>query len=113
MVTEPNSGTTHYQYDLLGRRTQVADPDDNVTTFIYDDLDRVIREEIVVGGQTLTRKFDYDLVGNLIREVNRNGEVRRLEYDKNYLLDQEFWYASVADEAADLADGVAGQHGYA
>jgi len=63
-------------------------------------------------GQTLTRKFDYDLVGNLIREENRNGEVRRLEYDKNYLLDQEFWYASVADEAADLADGVADSPAY-
>ncbi|WP_242909192.1 polymorphic toxin-type HINT domain-containing protein [Actinomadura terrae] len=38
---DPSGKTWTNTYDLLGRRTQAADPDTGVTTFTYDALDRV------------------------------------------------------------------------
>jgi YD repeat-containing protein len=48
----------------------------------------------------LSRSFDYDAAGNLVRRFDRNGRVRAFDYDQNGRLVREIWYNTVAD--ADL-----------
>lgn len=46
-----------------------------------DAFDRVRREVVALGQLDLTTRFDYDLLGRLIRVVNANGDTTRYWYD--------------------------------
>ena len=68
-VGEPTVPSTVVQYDKLGRRLQVQDPDTGTTTFEYDQAGRLFRQTNARG----TLRFDYDRLGRLTRsgpEVN-------------------------------------------
>jgi RHS repeat-associated protein len=58
--------TTTYGPDEVGRVTSIEDPNNNVTSITYDDLDQVIEVVLsaVTGGSPTTRYF-YDANGNL------------------------------------------------
>ncbi len=124
-VSDPAAGV-HFKYDANGNRIWLRDPVGNVTTWIYDSLDRVIEErdplywegadwdsitaqEIVDLISTPTpvqnapfepshvTRYAYDAVGNLVEEIDRNG--RRRTYDYDYLgnLTSEIWFNATDD----------------
>ncbi len=79
-ITEPEASVTDYDYDVRGRRIRVTDPRGNKTEYTYDPLDypdKIIHPEITAysmpAGSTTIQDFDYDPVGNLLRETNRVG----------------------------------------
>jgi RHS repeat-associated protein len=73
--------TTHYEYDEVGNQTRVIsprgvattdDPDDFATSFVYDELDRVVERRLpfdrddseITTPDTIT--YSYDDAGNLV-----------------------------------------------
>ncbi len=64
--------------DAVGNRTQLTDPVGNETTWTYDALDRVTREENELGA---ARTFVYDAVSNLTRRTDRLDRVIEYDYD--------------------------------
>ena len=42
--TDAEGGTVHFRYDLQGNRVALMDPVGNITTWLYDDLNRVVEE---------------------------------------------------------------------
>ncbi len=74
------SGTvlTKYTYDLHDNPTSVTDPNGNVTTYHYDDFDRVRTEISPVQGTTT---YAYDPDGNLISTTDSNGVTTTYTYD--------------------------------
>jgi len=69
---------TLYTYDEAGNRLSQSDALGRVTTFAYDNLNR-ISEVIIPGGQS--RSLDYDAVSNLISETDFDGVSVTYEYD--------------------------------
>ena len=69
---------TKYAYDLDDNITSVTDPNNNVTTFLFDDFDRVVRETSPVSGIT---SYTYDADANLALTVNSNGTTAVYTYD--------------------------------
>ena len=72
--------TTQYAYDLHDNVTSVTDPNGNVTTYRWDDFDRVVKETSPVSG---SRRTTYDPNDNLTsdRQCERHGHdlhVRRV-----------------------------------
>jgi RHS repeat-associated protein len=97
-------GTLNYGYDTLGRRIRVFTGSvDNPTEdirYTYDALGRVATVEVskrngvpvdtdagTAGNQPETTRYEYDLAGNLDREVKPNGVVSDYVYDKLNRLD--------------------------
>jgi RHS repeat-associated protein len=74
---------TGYTYDPVGNLWTITDANGNVTTFEYDLLDRLIREDNPIGN---TWRYEYDPVGNLIRRTDANGDVTNYTYDADDLL---------------------------
>ena len=71
----------------LGNRETLTDPNGNVTTWVYDDLNRVEREIDPLLNQTL---FEYDLNGNRTQQTDRNGRVTQYTYDNYNRLTTEY-----------------------
>ena len=65
-------------YDAAGNVFTVTDPENNTTTFGYDDLDRLSSETNELGD---IRDYDYDIAGNLDTTTDRNGRITRYTYD--------------------------------
>jgi len=53
----------------------LTDPDNNVTTWQYDNLDRVTSE---TNQLNKSRTFSYDAIGNLTERIDRFGPQDRL-----------------------------------
>ena len=79
---------TSFAYDAVGNMTSLTDPVGNVTSWVYDALNRMIEETNELAD---TRYFDYDLVGNLVEKTDRNGLVTEYTYDNLYRKTQEVW----------------------
>ena len=57
---EPARGfRLHPLYDNYGNQTSVTDPNDNVTQFIHDHLNRLIGHAIPLGMETVSDATDY------------------------------------------------------
>jgi RHS repeat-associated protein len=69
---------TQYGYDLRGNLTSVTDPNGNVTTYAFDDFDRMKQQVSPVTGTTT---YGYDLAGNLISTTDANGATTARTYD--------------------------------
>jgi len=91
----PYDHRNEYQYDpggnLIRTESFVNDPNDAdeasiVTTFEFDDIDRLIKQVDDAGVQTYninaTSRFVYDAVGNVIQEIDPTGRVTTREYDR-------------------------------
>ncbi|MGI6417849.1 MAG: RHS repeat-associated core domain-containing protein [Thermoguttaceae bacterium] len=101
-VTDPNGDATHFSYDSAGRLTAVVDALFNETDFSYDDAGLVSAETIVIDGETMTRTYDHDDSGNVVRKVDRNGRVTVFVYDPSGRMTEEIWYTSAADADGDV-----------
>ncbi|MDA1052746.1 MAG: dockerin type I domain-containing protein [Planctomycetota bacterium] len=89
--TDGKGQTTVFGYDLVGNMKTLTDPNDNVTTWMYDDLDRVMDESIVINSVTLQRAYKYDAVGNEREMRDRLGRVTTYGYDALYRRTSESW----------------------
>lgn len=81
-VDEYNQGeiyTTRYEYDLLKNLTQVIDAQGNVKTMDYDGLGRKLSMQDPDKGQML---YDYDDASNLIQTTDNKNQVIDYTYDK-------------------------------
>ncbi len=69
---------TRFTYDRVGNLLSITDPNGNTTSFTYDALDRLIREESAAGQVTT---YAYDALGNLIQMTNPRGFSVSFSYD--------------------------------
>jgi len=109
--SDPLGNSTLYQYDVLGRLTNVTQPDNNVTTTSYNDrsswvlstdqynnhncrvYDRLGRLLSVIeysdpncspqtlAGYTYVTNYGYDEAGNLVKMTTANGQSTTYSYD--------------------------------
>src|SRR6185369_1240958 len=72
--------TTRYTYDAHDNTSTTTDPNGNVTTWAYDDFDRVQTQSGPVTGAT---SYSYDPAGNLLTVTDANGDTTTRTYDAN------------------------------
>gem|GEM_PF-3696194 len=78
--------TTTYGYNVMGKLTSVTDDKSNVTTIQYDNLGRKTRMNDPDMGQW---QYGYDTNGNLISQIDAKGLTIRFSYDQlNRLLNK-------------------------
>jgi RHS repeat-associated protein len=77
-----------FAYDLAGNLVSLTDPRGVVTTYAYDALDRRVEEvraarpgEAPGADVNVTRRFEYDAVGNLVRSIDPLGRATRHGHD--------------------------------
>jgi YD repeat-containing protein len=99
-VTDAVGDVTTYDYDAVGRRISMVDPNGNAAggvpaqhtwEYSYDNEDRVrfVRAPApTVGGSQLVTEFRYDAVGNRTTVIDANGQVTRYLYDERDSLSQ-------------------------
>lgn len=110
-TVDPTGASTAYDYDGLGRRTEVRGPDGTVISREFDDTNRTVERTVERTGtgpdgarttqvsQTVRRldeqgrtvarvdaagnerTWEYDSLGNRVREVDPAGTTHRTEYD--------------------------------
>ncbi len=94
--TDRDGEKVEYDYDVLGRRTEVT-VDGRTTDYRYDAVGRV--SEIVSGGESVAR-YSYDQLGN-VSEIAYGSGVREVsEYDSRSRLIRREWFDG-ADELLD------------
>lgn len=71
--------TVSYTYDKNGNKSSYTDGNGNVTTYEYDELNRLHKTILQTGGNTTT--YDYDANGNLITTTDWLGNQYINEYD--------------------------------
>ena len=80
--------TTHYSYDIRGNLVQVQDSKWNMITIEYNFLGRKTNMNDPDMGEWW---YDYDVFGNLTSQTDAQGVVTRFEYDiLNHLTDKSF-----------------------
>ncbi|HOB54327.1 MAG TPA: RHS repeat-associated core domain-containing protein [Acidobacteriota bacterium] len=93
-VTDPNGQTTTFSYDIMNRKISQTDPNGQTTTFSYvcagtnasscsccsGESAKVASITDPLGNVT---SFEYDGVGNLVRQTDALGHYRSMEYDLN------------------------------
>nr|WP_290668314.1 DUF6531 domain-containing protein [Ardenticatena sp.] len=87
-VQGPQGYTVRLAYDAVGNVTDVRDPAGRVTHAVYDDLDRpttMIFNERPGFASTpdtnVTEQYEYDLLGNVVRALDANGNATHFTYD--------------------------------
>jgi RHS repeat-associated protein len=79
---------TLFTYDAADNLTTITDPENNTTTFILDDLQRVQTKRDPFGNDTV---FSFDPNGNTSQIIDRNGRIREFIYDELDRLTSEIW----------------------
>jgi RHS repeat-associated protein len=103
----PESGVDRpsidYAYDRAGNLTSLTDTLGNETAFVYDGLDRLIREEVDLDDPTGgdDRFYTYDVASRLEKKIDRNERKTTYHYDAWDRLVEEKWFADDADATAD------------
>jgi RHS repeat-associated protein len=80
---------TKMTYDEAGNQLTLTDPAGNMTTWGYDDANRLSSETVT--GIANPRAYLYD-GGQLVQKTDRNGRVTRYEYDSLNRVKAEKWY---------------------
>jgi YD repeat-containing protein len=101
-VVDPLGNTTTFDYDAVGRRTSMVDPNGNASgatpsqhtwEYVYDNESRLRYAKAPapsVSGSQLVTESQYDGVGNLLVLIDANGQVTRYLYDDRDSL-SEVW----------------------
>ena len=85
----PEGGTPiSMEYDLVGNRTKLTDPDAGVITTVYDAWGQLKSEtqSIHIGKSPVVTSYTYSK--GLLSKVNRQGEVTNYDYDSNNRLSE-------------------------
>ena len=77
-----------FGYDALNNRTWLTDPDNNVTAWAFDGLNRATTE---TNSLSQVRSFGYNAAGDLTSQTDRNGRVTNYVYDNLHRRTQEKW----------------------
>ena len=79
---------TEYSYDANGNRLTITDGKNHVSSFSYDDLNRLLQETDPMGN---TWQHAYDAVGNRLSLIDANGATTTYSYDStNRLTDIDY-----------------------
>jgi len=94
-TTDANGDTVTYDFDTLGRLIRVTDaePEGNVTEFVYNDMNRLVKEtqyfdEVV----EQSRAYQYEVEGLRTKVIDRRGWDRTFDYDELHRLRHEYWH---------------------
>ncbi len=71
--------TTTYKYDRVGNLLTLTDSNGNITSYNYDDLNRLSLQE---DAEHQITQYEYDHNGNLVRRINPRKFDMRYSYDK-------------------------------
>ncbi|RRR75351.1 MAG: hypothetical protein EI684_04860 [Candidatus Viridilinea halotolerans] len=69
---------THFAYDAVGNLVALTDANGRTTTFGYDALDRLVREETAAAQVS---RYGYDAMSNLVSMTNPRGFTSTFGYD--------------------------------
>jgi RHS repeat-associated protein len=84
VLTQTRNGTTTtFDYDAVGNRTSRTDYNGNVSSYIYDDVDRLT--DISYTGSSDYAAYEYDDVSRLISAENQNGTIALTYNDRGRL----------------------------
>ncbi|MFV9505624.1 MAG: RHS repeat-associated core domain-containing protein [Oscillochloridaceae bacterium umkhey_bin13] len=70
--------TTQFAYDRVGNLLSLTDANGTLTSFTYDVLDRLVRQETAAAQVTT---YGYDALGNLVKLTNPRGFSTSFSYD--------------------------------
>jgi RHS repeat-associated protein len=77
-IIDSSDAVTRYTYDANSNRLTLTEPNTNTATFVYDALDRVVKQTNAAGDTTT---YTYDGVGNVISRTDPNTNVTTNTYD--------------------------------
>lgn len=81
-ITFPDNTTETYGYDGLDRKIAVTNQANIVTRFGFDALGRLVAVTNAFGTTSAQiTKYEYDEVGNLLRQIDGLNRTNRFEYD--------------------------------
>ena len=83
-------------YDDAGRVQSLTDPLGNTTSWLYDEVDRVTSESIVVDSVPLTRTYEYEGT-HLTRKTDCNDRITEYDYDGLNRVKTETWLDALDD----------------
>ena len=73
-----------FDYDITGNTIYKKDPRGTESTFVYDDLYRLLRTDLQNGSRQQYLSYDYDLVGNIKQADNGRVKLIYNNADTNY-----------------------------
>jgi len=86
-VTAAGNQLTTYTYDKVGNRASVTYPNGNITSYIYDDLNRLTQQTTTQGLTVLTDyNYTLDASGHRTKITEASGRVTDYTYDDLYRL---------------------------
>jgi large repetitive protein len=90
-ATDGANNVTSYAYDGIGRLVSVTNPDGTKETTAYDALDRVTQRRSLdnAGAVLATTSATYDANGNVLTSTDARGTATTFEYDQRDQLTRE------------------------
>jgi len=74
---------TATEYDNVGNVTRLTDSNGNTTDYVYDEVNRLIKETYVDTGK---REFTYDDAGNMLTRKDQKNQITTYTYNDLYYL---------------------------
>jgi RHS repeat-associated protein len=99
--TRPLVGTTHYQYDAAGNMIQVTDPNNQVTTMVYDGRNRQLSST----RNGITSSRTYTAAGELSSTTDALGRTMDYTYNNEGFTDR------ITDPVGDYLSYAYNEHG--
>jgi len=87
-LVNPDSETTAYQYDALGRRTKITNANTTTANFTYNSMSRLTKLENKKSDSSIISSYEYsyDNFGNRTQMIEANGDKTTWEYNTRYEL---------------------------
>jgi RHS repeat-associated protein len=73
-----NNVKTNFEYSATGKLLKKVDGNGNATVFVYDALDRLIKQ---TDAENQSVTYEYDAQGNIVKMINARGFVSTYVYD--------------------------------
>jgi YD repeat-containing protein len=99
--TLPDGSTEYFEYDYKGRLIKQISFEGVITTYNYDEFERVESKTFFANGISETWVYTYDSLGR-VSEINQNGRIVKTTYD----YDENGIRISVLHEVDSDGDGI-------